>query len=110
MQIMKFIVVFFGLLIAAAITLLIYGFLNKINDPSWSLFPKTDFNHNKINPNKEVNIFGEVRLKLPKHHIIKSVWSGENILYVVTGPSEIGPNRIFVLEGATGRILGSVIP
>ncbi len=122
MRWLKSLVVVLGILIAAGVTLLAYGFVRKAQDPEWRLVdifvsppakrpPATQ----PAPPGAAVTAkarapiapFGTIDLGLPDGCVVVDVAPARKRAYLTIGPP--GPcHRVVVVDIAAGRILGTI--
>lgn len=104
MQLLKSVVIGLGVLIFLGLGLLAYGFIQKANNPDWRMLssaPAPD-----ASPAKP---FETLKLGLPEGCVIARVRPDGARAYLTIGPSG-ACNRIVVIDIATGRILGTIMP
>jgi len=91
MQALKALVIFMGVLIVASLALLAYGLFGRL--------PKTP----------EVAGFDAVALPLPAGCVLAEAHAnGERLIVRSDGPAERGCQQVFVVDLASGRILGRI--
>ncbi len=97
MQLLKSLVIGLGVLILLGLTLLTYGFIQKVGDPQ----SETDLS--ALKP------FGTLDLRLPEGCAIIGVSPEDGLVYLTIGPN--GPcNRVIVVDTVRGRVLGAFKP
>lgn len=114
MQMLKGLVIGLGVLILLGMTLLVYGFYQKANNPGWRMFssPSAPGAAAPAAP------FGELDLKLPKGCVIGRLTPDGVRAYIKVRPdgarrgtSQAGPcNRIVVIDVVRGQVLGTIKP
>lgn len=114
MQMLKGLVIGLGVLILLGMTLLVYGFYQKANNPGWRMFssPSATGAAGPAAP------FGEINLKLPEGCVIGRVTPDGDRAYIKVRPDgakrgrpQAGPcNLIVVIDVVRGQILGTIKP
>ncbi|MCH7936120.1 MAG: hypothetical protein IH994_03385 [Proteobacteria bacterium] len=114
MPLLKSLVIGLGVLILLGMTLLVYGFYQKANNPGWRMFssPRAD------GPAAPAAAFGELDLKLPDGCVIGRLTPDGDRAYIKVrpdgakrGPPMGGPcNLIVVIDVVRGRVLGTIKP
>ena len=118
MQMMKSLVFGLGVLILLAMTLLVYGFYQKANNPGWRMFSSPSADGAPANPAAPAASFGELDLKLPEGCVIERITPDGNRAYIKVRPhgAKSGTpqggscNRIVVIDVVRGRVLGTIKP
>jgi hypothetical protein len=91
MQALKTLVIFMGVLIVLGVALLVYGLSTRLSDGS------------------DAGGFGEVALPLPAGCVLAEARAaGERLIVRSDGPAERGCQQVFVVDLASGRLLGRV--
>ncbi len=104
MQLLKSVVIGLGVLIFLGLGLLVYGFIQKANDPDWRL---SDDGKNANKP------FDDLFLNLKGCRITKVEPAEGNRAYLmIGGRDEDGNdcNRVIVIDTGRGRVLGAIKP
>ncbi len=106
MQLLKSVVIGLAVLIFLGLGLLAYGFIQKANNPderrlSSAPAPPTD---------AAAKQFGTLKLGLPEGCVIARVRPDGARAYLTIGPDNGSCNRVIVVDIATGRILGTIMP
>lgn len=114
MQMLKGLVIGLGVLILLGMTLLVYGFYQKANNPGWRMFssPSSTGAAGPAAP------FGEINLKLPEGCVIGRVTPDGDRAYIKVRPDgakrgrpQAEPcNLIVVIDVVRGQILGTIKP
>ncbi len=115
MQLLKSLVIGLGMLILLGMTLLVYGFYQKANNPGWRMFSSQSADDNPAAPAAP---FGELDLKLPEGCMIGRVTPDGDRAYIKIlpdgakrGTPQGGPcNRIVVIDVVRGQVLGTIKP
>lgn len=115
MQKLKSLVIGLGVLIFLGMTLLVYGFYQKANDPGWRMFSSPSAPGRPAGP---LTPFGEFDLKLPEGCVIGRITPDGDRAYIKIRPdgakrgtSRGGPcNRIVVIDVVRGQVLGTIKP
>ncbi len=115
MQLLKSLVIGLGVLILLGMTLLVYGFYQKANNPGWRMFSSLSADGDPAAP---AATFGELDLKLPDGCVIGRVTPDGDRAYIKIRPDgakrgtpQGGPcNRIVVIDVVRGQVLGTVKP
>ena len=115
MQLLKSLVIGLGALIFLGMTLLVYGFYQKANNPGWRMFSSPNVDGDPAAPTAP---FGKLDLKLPDGCVIGRVTPNGDRAYIKIRPdgakrgtSQGGPcNRIVVIDVVRGQVLGTIKP
>ncbi len=115
MQILKSLVIGLGVLILLGMTLLVYGFYQKANNPGWRMFSSQSVSGGPAAPAAP---FGGLDLKLPEGCVIGRVTPDGERAYIRVRPHGAergtplgGPcNRIIVIDVVRGQVLGTIKP
>ncbi len=108
MQLLKSVVIGLAVLIFLGLGLLGYGFIQKANNPDGrrlSSAPAPD-----VDETPGAKPFGTLKLGLPEGCVITGVRPDGARTYLSIGPDNGSCNRIVVIDIATGRILGTIMP
>ena len=114
MQLLKSLVIGLGVLILLGMTLLVYGFYQKANNPGWRMFSSQGAGGG--NPGSPGASFGELDLKLPEGCVIGRLTPDGDRAYIkirpegaIRGRSQGRPcNHIVVIDVVRGQILGTI--
>ena len=99
MRALKALVIGMGLLIAAGMALIAYGFYSTATDPGFAPFsPSTG----------PARGFGEASVTLPSGCTIVEVQPDGDRLYLRIGPPISDCERVIVLDAHTGEVLGTI--
>ncbi|MCH7550459.1 MAG: hypothetical protein IIA35_01970 [Proteobacteria bacterium] len=112
---LKGLVIGLGVLILLGMTLLVYGFYQKANNPGWRMFSSPSAPGAPAAPAAP---FGELDLKLPEGCVIGRVTPDGDRAYIKVRPDgakrgrpQAGPcNLIVVIDVVRGQILGTIKP
>jgi|TARA_B100002003_G_scaffold78631_1_gene73559 hypothetical protein len=112
MQMLKSLAIGLAVLILLGMTLLVYGFYQKANDPGWRMFSSQSA------PSGPGASFGELDLKLPEGCAIGRITPDGGRAYIKIRPHGAkrgtlmgGPcNRIVVIDVVRGKVLGTIKP
>ena len=115
MQLLKSLVIGLGVLIFLGMTLLVYGFYQKANNPGWWMFSSPSA---PSGPAAPAAPFGELDLKLPDGCVIGRLTPDGERAYIKVRPAGAkrgtplgGPcNRIVIIDVVRGRVLGTIKP
>ena len=115
MQLLKSLVIGLGALIFLGMTLLVYGFYQKANNPGWRMFSSQSAGGD---PAAAAAPFGKLDLKLPEGCVIGRVTPDGDRAYIKIHPDgakrgtpQGGPcNRIVVIDVVRGQVLGTIKP
>jgi len=115
MQLLKSLVIGLGVLVLLGMTLLVYGFYQKANNPGWRMFSSPSA---PSGPGAPAAAFGELDLKLPDGCVIGRLTPDGDRAYIKVRPDgakrgrpQAGPsNLIVVIDVVRGRVLGTIKP
>lgn len=111
MRALKAIVIGMGILIVAAIVLLVYGMYKKSMDPTWKLFGNPSsvpaVSATPVAPNLPASAFGDVNLNLAQGCRIEDVSAYGARAFVRVGPDAIC-DAVVVIDLTSGQVLGRI--
>jgi hypothetical protein len=111
MRALKAIVIGMGMLIVAAVILLVYGMYKKSMDPTWKLFGKpateSTISATPVAPNLPARAFGNVSLNLAPGCRIQDVTADGPRAFVRVGP-DTACDAVIVIDLDDGQILGRI--
>lgn len=107
MRALKAIVIGLGILIAAAVCLLAFGFYKKSTDPAWRLFSTDSPEVAAPAADTPPALIGNVNLNLAPGCRIADVTASDGRAFVRIGP-DAACDAVVIVDLADGRVLGRI--
>lgn len=107
MAALKALVIFMGLLIAAAMGLIAWGLYEKAADPDFK--PFASLAKKVVAEEPALRPFSHINIELPEGCAIANIQPDEDRLFVTIGPGR-ACTRIIIIDVARGRLIGTIGP